>query len=74
MIETKLEGEPAWKTKPSWYVVAQNHQTIAPEQERFMSKRMGATTVKVDSSHVPMISHPDLVIDLIKKAAKASGV
>jgi pimeloyl-ACP methyl ester carboxylesterase len=50
MIETKLEGEPAWKTK-----------------------RMGATIVEVDSSHVPMISHPDIVVDLIKKAAKASG-
>ena len=73
MIETKLEGEPAWKTKPSWYVVAQKDQTITPEQERFMSKRMGATTVEVDSSHVPMISHPDLVVDLIKQAVKASG-
>jgi pimeloyl-ACP methyl ester carboxylesterase len=72
MIETKLEGEPAWKTKPSWYVVAQNDQTITPAQERFMSKRMGATTVEVASSHVPMISHPDIVVGLIRKAAQAS--
>ena len=73
MIEMGLPGEPAWKTKPSWYVVAQKDQTITPAQERFMSKRMGATTVEVDSSHVPMISHPDVVVDLIKKAAEASG-
>jgi pimeloyl-ACP methyl ester carboxylesterase len=73
MIETPLPGEPAWKTKPSWYVVAQKDQTITPEQERFMSKRMGATTIEVDSSHVPMISHPDVVVGLIKQAAEASG-
>ncbi len=73
MLDAKLEGDPAWKTKPSWYVVAQSDQTIAPAQERFMSKRMGATTVEVDSSHVPMISHPDVVIGLIRKAAQASG-
>jgi pimeloyl-ACP methyl ester carboxylesterase len=72
MIETPLPGDPAWKTKPSWYVVAQKDQTITPEQERFMSKRMGATTIEVDSSHVPMISHPDVVVSLIKKAAEAS--
>jgi pimeloyl-ACP methyl ester carboxylesterase len=73
MLETALEGEPAWKTKPSWYVVAQKDQTIQPEQERFMSKRMGATTVEVDSSHVPMLSRPDVVIALITKAAEACG-
>ena len=73
MIETGLEGDPAWKAKPSWYIVAQNDETIAPEQERFMSKRMGATTVEVESSHVPMISHPNVVVDLIKQAAEACG-
>jgi pimeloyl-ACP methyl ester carboxylesterase len=72
MIETKLESDPAWRIKPSWYVVAQNDQTITPAQERFMSKRMGATTVEVASSHVPMISHPDIVVGLIRKAAQAS--
>jgi pimeloyl-ACP methyl ester carboxylesterase len=72
MIEQPLPGDPAWKTKPSWYVVAQKDQTITPEQERFMSKRMGATTIEVDSSHVPMLSHPDVVVGLIKQAAEAS--
>jgi pimeloyl-ACP methyl ester carboxylesterase len=73
MIETGLPGEPAWKTKPSWYVVARQDQTITPAQERFTSQRMGATTVEVDASHVPMLSHPDVVIGLIKKAAEASA-
>ena len=73
MIETGLPGDPAWKTKPSWYIVAQKDETITPAQERFMSKRMGATTVEVDSSHVPMISHPDVVVGLIKQAADAAG-
>jgi pimeloyl-ACP methyl ester carboxylesterase len=73
MLETKLEGDPAWKSKPSWYVVAQNDETITPAQERFMSARMGATTIEVSSSHVPMISHPQIVIDLIKAAAEATA-
>jgi pimeloyl-ACP methyl ester carboxylesterase len=72
MLETTLEGAPAWKTKPSWYVVAQNDETITPAQERFMSSRMGATTIEVSSSHVPMISHPQIVVDLIKAAAEAA--
>jgi pimeloyl-ACP methyl ester carboxylesterase len=71
LFEAKVDV-PAWKTKPSWYVVAQKDGTINPEQERFMSKRMGATTVEVSSSHVPMLSHPDVVVDLIKKASEAS--
>jgi pimeloyl-ACP methyl ester carboxylesterase len=72
LFVTKLEGDPAWKTKPSWYVVAKNDNTINPDLELFMSKRMGATTVEVASSHVTMLSHPALVVDLIEKAAKAA--
>jgi pimeloyl-ACP methyl ester carboxylesterase len=64
---------PAWKNKPSWYIVALKDETINTEQERFMAKRMGATTVEVDSSHVPMLSHPDVVVDLIKQASEASA-
>lgn len=69
LFEAKIEGVPAWKSKPSWYVVAKDDGTINPDQERFMAKRMGSTTVEVSSSHVPMISHPEVVVDLIKKAA-----
>jgi pimeloyl-ACP methyl ester carboxylesterase len=59
----------AWKTKPSWCIVANHDQTVNPELERFAAKRMGATTYDTDSSHVPMLSHPDYVVDVIKAAA-----
>src|SRR6266403_2647315 len=61
----------AWKSKPSWYIVANHDRTVHPDLERFSAKRMGATTYAVDSSHVPMLSHPGLVIDVIRAAAKA---
>jgi hypothetical protein len=51
--------------------VATKDRTIQPELERFFAKRMGATTTEVASSHVPMLSHPDLVINVIRAAAKA---
>ncbi len=50
----------AWKSKPSWYIVANNDRTVHPELERFVAKRMGATTYEVDSSHVPMLSQPGM--------------
>jgi pimeloyl-ACP methyl ester carboxylesterase len=62
--------QAAWKTIPSWYLVAQNDKAINPELERFYAKRMGATTVEVASSHVPFISHPAVVARLIEQAAK----
>lgn len=68
LFNQKLKGA-AWKTKPSWYIVAKNDRTVPPELQRFVSKRMGATTVEVESSHVPMLSNPSLVIDVIRKAA-----
>jgi pimeloyl-ACP methyl ester carboxylesterase len=68
LLNQKVKGA-AWKTKPSWYIVAKNDRTINPELERFVAKRMGATTVEADSSHVPMLSNPSLVIDVIRKAA-----
>jgi pimeloyl-ACP methyl ester carboxylesterase len=64
-------GVPAWKTIPSWYLVASNDQAIPPATERFMAKRAGATTVEIASSHVAMISHPAVVTDLILEAADA---
>ena len=59
----------AWKSKPSWYIVANNDRTVHPELQRFVAKRMGASTHAVDSSHVPMLSHPGFVLDVIRKAA-----
>src|SRR6266849_2102058 len=66
----KAEGI-AWKSKPSWYVVATKDRTVQPELQRFVAKRMGATIVEVESSHVPMLSKPAVVLDVIRKAAKA---
>jgi len=70
LFNGKVEGA-AWKSKPSWYIVAKNDRTVHPELERFFAKRMGATTYEADSSHVPMLSHPKLVLDVIRTAAKA---
>ena len=59
----------AWRTKPSWYIVASNDHTVHPELERAAAKRMGATTHELDSSHVPMLSQPHRVLDVIRTAA-----
>ncbi len=61
----------AWRSKPSWYIVANNDHTVQPDLERFAAKRMGATTYEVDSSHVPMLSHHSFVLDVIRTAANA---
>jgi pimeloyl-ACP methyl ester carboxylesterase len=65
---------PAWKSLPSWYLVAQNDEALAPDAERQFAARMGATTVEIPSSHLPMVSHPNEIVDLIEKAANAVGV
>ena len=72
-VDLFSRNEPgvAWKSKPSWYIVANNDRTVQPELERFLAKRMGASIHAVDSSHVPMLSHPGFVIDVIRAAAKA---
>ena len=62
-------GEPAWKTIPSWYMVATQDHAIPPATERFMAQRAHATTVEVDSSHVAMISQPEATTRLILHAA-----
>ncbi len=64
-------GTPAWKSLPSWYLVAKDDQAIPPEAEMEFAKRMGATVVEVASSHVAMVSHSDAVVGLIEQAADA---
>jgi pimeloyl-ACP methyl ester carboxylesterase len=64
-------GVPAWKTVPSWYLVAADDQALPPAAERQFASRMGATTVEIPSSHVAMVSHPDEVAQLIQTAADA---
>jgi pimeloyl-ACP methyl ester carboxylesterase len=71
VFNQKAEGT-AWRSKPSWYIVAKKDRTVHPELQRAAAKRMGATTTEVDSSHVPMLSHPGLVLDVIRAAAKAA--
>jgi len=61
----------AWRSKPSWYIRAMRDRTVNPDLEKFVAERMGATTYDVDSSHVAMLSHPDVVIDVIRTAATA---
>ena len=67
-------GEPAWKSLPTWFLVAAGDQAIPPDAERQFAKRMGATTVEVPSNHLAMLSHPDDVAKLIETAAKALAV
>jgi len=70
LFNQKVQGT-AWRSKPSWYIVARNDRAVHPELQRFVAQRMGATIHEVDSSHVPMLSNPKLVIDVIRAAAKA---
>jgi pimeloyl-ACP methyl ester carboxylesterase len=65
-------GTPAWKSRPTWYLVATDDEAIPPDAERMFAQRMGATTVEVPSSHVAMVSHPDEVVGLIDAAAQAA--
>ena len=70
LFNARVEGT-AWRSKPSWYIVANADRTVQPDLERFAAKRMGAHTYDVDSSHVPMLSHPDFVLDVIRAAASS---
>ena len=59
----------AWRSKPSFYAVSTEDRTINPDLERFMAKRMGATTIEVKASHLSLISHPNEITQLILEAA-----
>lgn len=62
----------AWRSIPSWALVAKQDKSINPDLERFEARRAGSHTVEIDSSHVAMISHPDAVTDLVLQAAVAA--
>ena len=64
-------GVPAWKSLPSWFLIADGDQAIPPDAQRQFAPRMGATTVEVSTNHVAMVSHPDEVLQLITTAAEA---
>src|SRR6202020_367689 len=63
-------GVPAWRSLPTWFLVAEGDQAIPPDAERQFAQRMGATTIEVASNHVAMVSHPDQVVELIETAAR----
>src|SRR6266481_5232105 len=71
LFNAKVEGT-AWRSKPSWYIVAKNDRTVHPDMERFVAKRMGATTTEAASSYTVMLSQPQVVIDVIRKVVKAA--
>ena len=64
-------SEPAWKTKPSWYLIVTDDKMIPPDAQRFMSKRAGSTVVEVKGSHAIYVSQPEAVAALIEQAAKS---
>jgi len=66
-------SEPAWRTKPSWYLVATEDRMIPPPAQRQMSERAGSAVVEVEGSHAIYVSQPDLVADLIERAASEVG-
>jgi pimeloyl-ACP methyl ester carboxylesterase len=61
---------PAWKTTPSWYLIAEEDRMISPENQRFMAERMGATIRSHNVDHTPMHTAPDLVVDVIQAAVR----
>ncbi len=66
-------GAPAWKSIPSWYLISEADRMIAPETQRFMSRRMGAIAKSVPGSHASLISHAAEAAQLIAVAAKAAS-
>lgn len=70
LFSQKVDGT-AWQSKPSWYVLATQDQTVHPDLQRSVSERMKATVTQVASSHVPMLSKPEVVLDVVRKAASA---
>src|ERR1700720_2443443 len=66
--------QPAWRTKPSWYLVSTEDRMIPPDAQRAMSKRAGSTVVEVKSSHSVFLSHPQAVAHLIEQAANGALV
>jgi pimeloyl-ACP methyl ester carboxylesterase len=64
-------SEPAWKAKPSWYMIATDDKMIPPDAQRSMSKRAGSTAVEVKGSHAIYVSQPEAVAALVEQAAKS---
>ena len=63
----------AWRSKPSWYIVSKQDQTISPDLQRFLAKRMAAQTVEIEAGHLSRVSHAQEVADVILQAARAGS-
>ena len=72
LLEQQNLDEVAWKSKPSWYIVANEDRTVQPDLERFLAARMKATTVELDAGHLSLVSHAQEITDLILAAAGRS--
>jgi pimeloyl-ACP methyl ester carboxylesterase len=70
LFGAKIES-PAWRDKPCWNIVGTNDQAVHPDLERAAAKRMNGKITEVASSHVPMLSHPDVVLDVIRDACSS---
>ena len=67
-------SDPAWRTKPSWYLLTTEDRMIPPPAQRTMAERAGATVVEVAGSHASFLSHPESVASLIQTALKETAV
>ena len=63
--------KPAWRSKPSWFLVAEDDRMITPVTQHFMASRMGATVRSHKVDHTPLFTSPDLVIDILREAIQA---
>ena len=72
-IFEQVHGVPAWRTIPSWYLVATNDQAINPDLQRLFAKRMKASVTEIPASHVPFVSRPEAVVAIIESAARAAS-
>jgi pimeloyl-ACP methyl ester carboxylesterase len=72
-VFNEVMGVPAWKSHPSWFLVAEHDEVIPPDGQRQFAARMGATTTEIASGHVAMVSHPFEVAEVIETAAATVG-
>jgi pimeloyl-ACP methyl ester carboxylesterase len=72
VLDDVVMNVPAWKSLPSWYVIAQDDQALPPDAQRSFANRMGATRVEVPSGHLAMVSHPAEVVKVTETAAEAA--
>jgi pimeloyl-ACP methyl ester carboxylesterase len=70
LFDAKIQ-KPAWRDKPCWNIVGTNDQAVHPDLERTAAKRMNGKITEVASSHVPMLSHPDVVLNVVREAASS---